>query len=416
MASMLSISRRRRAPCFRLAADTVDRQRRIYLDHAATTWPKRQEAVFAAQQFIESCGATSGRGAYASARAADQHISQARHNLARLLGGRDASDVAFCSSGTHALNAALFGLLRPSDHVVTTAIEHNSVLRPLEHLRRSRGVNVSIAPCNAVGLADMDAARNLINSQTKAIVISHASNVTGCMQNLQRWSELAHKCGAWLIVDASQTVGYFPINVQSPAIDVLAAAGHKGLGALAGTGFLMATPQIQKQLEPLLFGGTGTASEQFDFVPSWPQSVEAGNLNLPAIVSMATAADYWLREGEAGLQSWRRPLAHCVTGLRERFSESQLRLLGHGESHPADASRPWLPIVSLDLKKWDIHEAAAVLDSTFGIEARAGFHCAALIHDALGTKANGGTLRLSFGHDTSLVDIDDLLHALAAML
>ncbi|MCC6509628.1 MAG: aminotransferase class V-fold PLP-dependent enzyme [Pirellulaceae bacterium] len=384
-------------------------QRRIYLDQAATTWPKVPVAVAAAEKFIHDCGASSGRGAYASARSADQWVTAARHNLCRLLGGRDAADVAFCSSGTHALNAAISGLLHAGDHVVTTAIEHNSVLRPLEHWRQTHGVQVDVAPCDHQGLVPLVPAAQLMTAKTRLVIVSHASNVTGRVQDLAAWSEMAHQYGALLMVDASQTVGYLPIDIQRLGIDLLAAAGHKGLGGLPGTGFLVATPQAQAQLRPLMFGGTGTASEQLSFQPAWPQSVEVGNLNLPAIVSMAAAAEHWLREGETALATWQNPLMHLLKGLRERFSPDVLRIIGH----PAEAVS--LPVVSLLPSQWDVHEAAAVLDANFGIEVRAGFHCAALVHQAVDSHGTGGTLRLSLGHQTTLIDVDETMHALTAM-
>lgn len=390
--------------------------RRIYFDQAATTWPKLPEAVAAAEHFVHECGATSGRGAYSSARTADRWISEARLHLSRLVGASDAGDVALCTSGTHALNAILLGWLRAGDHVITTAIEHNSVLRPLEHLRRTRDVEVSIVPCDEVGLVDIDAARHMFQSNTRAIVISHASNVTGCRQDLALWSELAHDHNTKLIVDASQTVGYLPISVGQLGIDALASAGHKGLGGLAGSGFLVAAPEIQAQLEPLMFGGTGTSSEQLDFIPSWPQSIEVGNLNLPAVVSMAAAAEVWLRDAGDHMFSWQEPLERLVRGLRNSQKADQLRVIGHTTEQEPGAAAAWLPIVSLELKNWDIHEAAAVLDANFGVETRAGYHCAALIHSALGTEAAGGTLRLSLTHHTPLVDVDDVLHGLQAML
>ena len=393
--------------------------KRLYFDQAATTWPKLPEAVAAAEQFVHECGATSGRGAYASARAADRWITQARHNLARLLGAADATHVALCTSGTHALNSILLGLIEPGDRVITTAIEHNSVLRPLEHLRSGHQVEVSVVPCDASGLVDLEAARNLVKTKrTRAIAISHASNVSGRMQDIAQWSELAHDHDALLIVDASQTVGYVPISMQELGIDALASAGHKGLGALAGTGFLIATPELQSQLRPLMFGGTGTSSEQLDFVPNWPQSIEVGNVNLPGVVSMAAAADVWLRDDGSTMLSWQKAHEHMVHAIRALPKADQLRLIGHEET---DQSRPgvigqWLPIVSLDLTTWDIHEASAVLDANFGVETRAGFHCAALIHSALGTHESGGTLRFSLSHNTSLVDVDDALHALQSLL
>lgn len=421
--------------------------RRLYFDQAATTWPKLPEAVAAAEEFVHQCGATSGRGAYASARAADHWLTQARHNLSRLFGGRDAGDVALCTSGTHALNAILLGLIRPGDHVLTTAIEHNSVLRPLEYLRRSRSVRVSVVPCDEGGQVDLEAAREMLRREpARVVVLSHASNVSGRLQDAALWSELAHEHGAWLVVDASQTAGYLPISMEQMGIDALASAGHKGLGALAGTGFLIATPEVQAAVEPLMFGGTGFASEQLDFLPKWPQTIEVGNLNLPGVVSMAAAAEVWLHNGGAAMLGWRPALERFVSGIRRSPKRDQLRLIGHreepssGAGHEAGdptASQPealssiglssgsadssetgvtWLPIVSLQLHNWDIHEAAAVLDANFGVETRAGFHCAALIHQALGTHAEGGTLRFSLSHHTSLVDVDDALHAIQSIL
>lgn len=380
---------------------------RIYLDQAATSWPKLPTAVEAADQFMRQCGATSGRGAYASARTADQWVTSARHNLARLVSARDAADVAFCSSGTHALNATISGLLRPGDTVLTTAIEHNSVLRPLEHWRKTQGVQIEVVACDEHGHVPVP--DKTMKAAPRLIVVSHASNVTGRIQDLSAWSQLARRHGALLVVDASQTVGYTTINMLRDGIDVLASAGHKGLGAISGTGFIVAVPQVQPQFEPIMWGGTGTSSEQLDFSPTWPQSIEVGNLNLPAIVSMAVAAEHWLRD-ETALGSWRTALAHFLSALRERFPVDALRIVGHTDQGDS------LPVISLLPAAWDIHEAAAVLDANFGIDVRAGLHCAALVHKPIGSFDRGGTLRFSLGHSTNLVDLDDTVHALSAML
>lgn len=384
----------------------MSNRRRIYLDQAATSWPKLPSIIAATEQFIRECGATSGRGAYESARVADQWVMRARHALAQLLGARDAADVAFCSSGTHALNAAISGLLRPGDTVVTTAIEHNSVLRPLEHWRKLHGVQLSIAPCDATGFVQVP--ERVQGNSPRLVIVSHASNVSGRLQDLAAWSRYAHQQGALLIVDASQSVGYIPINMRDTGVDVLVSAGHKGLGAMSGTGFILAEPEIREQFQPLMWGGTGTSSELLDFVPTWPQSIEVGNLNLPAIVSLSTAAEHWLRQPNAMIE-WKAKLAHLLNLVRERFSEDQFQIIGHNEPS-------YLPVLSCLPGRWDVHEAAAVLDGSFGIETRAGFHCAALIHQYLKTQDRGGTLRLSLGHETSSVDLDETVHALTAMV
>jgi cysteine desulfurase/selenocysteine lyase len=398
-------------------------QRRVYLDNAATSWPKSSAAIEAAQKFIHECGATSGRGAYRSAMLADRWLADARHHLAQLLNAPDAQSIALCSSGTHALNAALWGLLRPGDHVITSAAEHNSLLRPLKQLETHHAVRLSIVPCDADGFSDPRAADELVCDDTRWIAIGHASNVTGRVQALDGWRDLALRASSKLLVDASQTLGYIPIDVQTSGIDVLAAAGHKGLRGLAGTGLLMVARELQSQLRPLMFGGTGLASEQLQTGQSWPQSVEVGNLNLPGVVSLAVAAAECYRSqhttvlNAAGVAqpSWRAPLQQLVAGLKQ-FPE--IRMIGwealSGDDDLERAGR--IPVVSLQVAGWDVHDLASVLDSSFGIEVRAGWHCAALVHDALGTADSGGTLRLSPSASTTSGDIDWTLAAFREIL
>ncbi len=433
---------------------------RVYLDNAATSWPKSAAVLEAAEKFIRECGATSGRGAYRSAMLADRWLTDARHHLAQLLNAADAQSIAVCSSGTHALNAALWGLLRPGDHVITSSMEHNSLLRPLKQLETQHAIRVSIVPCDADGFADPHAADELICVDTRWIAIGHASNVTGRVQALNRWRDLARRANAKLIVDASQTLGYIPIDVQASGIDVLAAAGHKGLRGLAGTGLLMVARELQSQLRPLMFGGTGMASEQLEMGQSWPQSVEVGNLNMPGVVSLAVAAEECLRAQQAiasstddiTLPGWLAPFQQLVAGLKQF---PQIRMIGW-DSAPIQISRHTpcavapaaptavaptavaptavaptaathanpshdisierIPVVSMQVAGWDVHDLASVLDSSFGIEVRAGWHCAALVHEALGTADSGGTLRLSPSASTTSQEIDWTLAAFHEIL
>jgi cysteine desulfurase/selenocysteine lyase len=393
---------------------------RIYLDHAATSWPKLPSAVSAAFDFIQNCGASSGRGAYRSAQLADRWLADARLAVARLIQAPNSNSIAFCSSGTHALNAALLGLLRSGEHVVTTAIEHNSVLRPLSQMVNSHRVAMTVAACDARGLVSVDSVAESLRAETKWIVLGHASNVTGTVQAIEPIAALAHRSGAKLIVDASQTLGYIPIDVQAMGIDVLAAAGHKGLRALAGTGVLYIASQLQSQVRPLMSGGTGQASTLIDAAAQWPQSVEVGNLNLPGIVSLAVAA------AEANTdQSWRPLYRELLTGLR---GIAGLRLFEGADDSIA------IPLVSLKVDGWDHHDLASVMDANFGIEARAGLHCAALVHNFIGSMGSnaaavaadalrtremeqigvdlGGTLRLSLGHDSTRAEVQAAVTAL----
>ena len=380
--------------------------RRVYLDHAATSWPKLANATAAAMEFIQRCGATSGRGSYGSAQVADRWLSDARLAVARLINASNSNCIAFCSSGTHALNAALYGLLREGDHVVTTAMEHNSVLRPLARLVSAQRVEMSVVDCGVSGAVDAEKIEASIHRATRWIVVGHASNVTGAVQSLKPIADIAKKYGVGLIVDASQTLGYLPIDVSAMGIDVLAAAGHKGLRAWAGTGLLYVAPKLQAAVQPLMTGGTGSASELIDVQPKWPQSVEVGNLNLPGIVSLAVAA----READTS-QSWRPLYRELVNGLR---GIPGVKLMVAEDMETA------IPVVSLTIEGWDNHDLASVLDANFGIEARAGLHCAALVHNfigsALGESASGGgTLRLSLGHDSTQEDVRAVLEALRAI-
>ena len=371
---------------------------RIYLDHAATSWPKLPSATAAALDFIQNCGATSGRGSYRSAQIADRWLMDARSAVARLLHAPNANCIAFCNSGTHALNAALHGLLREGDHVVTTAMEHNSVLRPLSQLIAAGQITMTVVDCSeggAVTAATIDAA---MQPATRWIVVGHASNVTGAVQAIEPIAKVARMYGVGLMVDASQTLGYLPIDVAELGIDVLAAAGHKGLRAWAGTGLLYVAPKFQSGLLPLITGGTGSSSELIDAIPNWPQSVEVGNLNLPGIVTLAVAA----READTS-QAWRPLYQALLSGLR---AIPGVRLYAATDQATA------IPVVSLTVEGWDNHDLASVLDANFGIEARAGLHCAALIHNFIGTQAKGGSLRISLGHKSTLAEVRAVLDAL----
>ncbi len=380
---------------------------RIYLDQAATSWPKLPAAVAAAEEFVHACGATAGRGAYSSARVAERWVADARLWLAQLIGSRDSDSIALCSSGTHALNAALVGLLRPGNHVITTAIEHNSVLRPLHHMQQTLGIKLTVVPCDNHGTVDPADIRQVVRSENDVIVVGHASNVTGTVQDLHSIGDIARRTGSLFIVDASQTLGYLPIDVEASGISCLVAAGHKGLRALSGTGFIFLAAHLRANFQPLMWGGTGVSSERVDAIAQWPQSVEVGNLNLPGIVSMAVAARTLCQDAHCSWQTnWREEFQQLVAGL-ERLKE--IRCYG------PNLDRAHIPVVSFTVDDWDIHDFAAALDSSFSIEVRAGLHCAAWIHQHLGTLNQGGTVRLSSGHECDPKTISDTLAALSEL-
>ena len=382
-----------------IGAQASETRQRIYLDHAATGWPKPPAVYDAMDRFGRQVGASAGRGAYRSASIADEIVASCRRRLARLINNPSPQNIAFFSNGTTALNAAVFGVLGDGDHVITTAIEHNSLLRPLHWLVQHRGIKLDVVPCDDSGRIDPAAIAERLRPATRLVAISHASNVTGAVQDLTAIGDLLRSRDTLLLCDAAQTLGYLPIDMQSSAIDMLAAPGHKGACGPLGTGLLALSNKAAAQMRPTIFGGTGSISQQLDMPTAMPGMLEAGNLNVTAIAGWD--AGLGVLAGEdllVRLDDQKR----IASQLRQVTSELEgVRSITGGD----------LPIVSLVFDAVDVAMVATLLDTEFGIEVRSGLHCAALIHDFLGT-ATQGTLRISGGHGTTLDEIDQLGEAL----
>lgn len=390
--------------------------RRVYLDNAATTWPKSKSVLDACQDFLENCGATAGRGSYASARVAEDWLERGRRSLSKLVDGNGPDSIAFCSSGTHALNAVIGGLLSDGEHVLTTQIEHNSVLRPLAQLQHRKQIQFDVIPASDSHRIEPEAASSLVQSNTRMLIVGHASNVTGRANDLEKWGAFAAQHKLLFVVDGSQTLGYLPVSIKRANISAFASAGHKGLGGLAGTGFVHLSPDLHSVLEAQQFGGTGSSSESIDSIPEWPQSIEVGNLNLPGIVSMAVAAEELL-EFESLHEGWLPSFSQLVRQLRDIPA---VQIVVHP---PIEASLPdFVPVVSFQVEGWDVHDLAAILGDEFGVEVRAGLHCAALVHQHLNPSSElenssaRGTLRLSSGRSTTLEDVTAAVEALRTIL
>jgi cysteine desulfurase / selenocysteine lyase len=383
---------------------SVDNSQRFYLDHAATGWPKPPGVLEAVIDYQQRCGAAAGRGGYRASQKATRWVSQAREQIARLIGAERPGEVALVGSGTQALNLALMGLLRPGDHVVTTAIEHNSLLRPLAWLQQHRRIDWSLVGCDAQGRVDPQAVAAALRPQTRLVAISHVSNVTGAIQPLADIGQHTRKHGCWLLVDAAQSAGYLPIDVSQLPIDLLAAPGHKGLGGLLGTGFLWVSQPLQPHLQPLWLGGTGQASHDIEGPFEWPAGVEAGNPNVPGCVSLSAGLAWWTSpEGQTALQQLKRLTAELLALLKEH---RWLTL------HGPDSGDQRCGVFSVSSAAIAPAELSSLLETSFGIECRAGFHCAGRIHDELGTAPGGGTLRLSLGLTSRPEDLRQLELAL----
>lgn len=380
---------------------------RIYLDNAATSFPKPEAVYAAVDSWQRNSGAAAGRGAYSAAIESTSLVRRCRVRVAELLGCANPDSVIFTFNGTDSLNLALHGALRPGDHVVTSVVEHNSVLRPLRDLQISRGVESTQVAVDSRGKVDPAGIREAIRPSTRLVAITHASNVSGAIQPIADIAEVTHARGILLLVDAAQTAGSVPINLSSLPIDFLACPGHKGLLGPLGTGILCIREGIAEQLQSVRQGGTGTQSEDDRQPESLPDKFESGNHNVPGLVGLEAAVS-WIRE------RWVEVIAAEEAELTARLWNglsglSGVRLFGP----PPGPGR--VGVVSLVIEGYDPQDAAAILDETFGVQVRSGLHCAPGAHRVLGTFEGGGTVRLSVGAFTTADGVDQAIHAVGTI-
>lgn len=394
---------------------------RAYFDHAATSWPKPPGVLQSFLDFESDCGAAAGRSPTRAGSAAQKIVDRTRHRLAQILGAPRFDQIAFTQNGTMALNAALLGLLRHGDHVIASAADHNSLLRPLEMLKDRGTIEWTCVPVDTQGKLDLKQLQDAIRPNTVMVASTHASNVTGCIQPIEAIAEIARQHRLLFLLDAAQSLGHLPIDVESMSIDILAAPGHKGLGGMLGTGLLYLGDSAIQRFQSPWIGGTGVASESLSGPFEWSHALESGNLNTPAIASLLAGIEWagwkrsqpspeFLEHHEALRRRWNR--------LREILQASAcFELVGRTwdqwEREVQDGRLNWLPIVSVISPIMSPQEWCSVLDSDFGIETRAGFHCAAQIHHYLHTGQTGGTLRFSLGLTSTDRDVDQLEAALA---
>jgi cysteine desulfurase family protein len=376
---------------------------RIYLDNAATSWPKPEAVYRAMDDYYRRLGAPAGRSAYAEAAETERIIGSCRKKIATLIGASDPSRIIFTHNGTDSLNLALHGLLHNGGHVVTTVCEHNSVLRPLRFLAEHRNIQVTYVGCDAAGLIDPLDIERALTPKTRLLALTHSSNVTGALQPVAEVGRLARDRGVHFLVDAAQSLGHEPIDVRQIGCHLLAAPGHKGLLGPLGTGILYVAPGVEEQLLPIRQGGTGTRSDEDIQPTSLPDRYESGNLNVPGIVGLEAGVSEILSRSVASNQQLSRDLtSRLLDGLRQIPG---ITLYG-----PPSATQR-AGIVSLNLVGYDPQELASLLDAQWSIQARAGLHCAPRMHAALGT-APSGTLRFSVGMFNTLQQIEAVVTAL----
>ncbi|GAB7388505.1 aminotransferase class V-fold PLP-dependent enzyme [Bacillaceae bacterium] len=372
----------------------------IYLDNAASTWPKPPEVGEAMRECLEQYAANPGRGGHRLAMQAAKTLLQARVKLAQLFNIPDPNDLFFMMNATQALNQAIKGWLRPGDHAITTSLEHNSVRRPLEFLKRRQNVEISyVRPREDWRFSVEDFARE-IKANTRLIVVSHVSNLLGVIVPVAEIGALAKRHGIPLLVDASQSAGVLPIDVRAMNIDMLAFPGHKGLYGPQGTGGLYVNPSLE--LEPLLHGGTGSHSQEIDQPAVRPERYESGTPNTVGLAGLAAGVDFVLKTGIAKIHAKEMALAEML--WTELEGRKEIVVYGPRERERRTA------VISFNVKGVDPVEVATILDQ-FGIAVRAGYHCAPLAHETAGSLPDG-SVRVSFGYFNTEKDVTALLDAL----
>jgi len=372
----------------------------IYLDNAATTWPKPERVYQAVDTCLRTMGANPGRGGHSMARAASMLLYETREALAELFGIVDANQVVFTHNATDAINMAIFGIVNPGDTVVTTAMEHNAVARAVR-VAESRGAYVKVIPCNATGRLDMEVMAAAIKQKPKLVIMTHASNVTGTIMPVAEVGKLTKKLGVTLLVDAAQTAGVEAIDVTSMGIDVLAFSGHKGLLGAQGTGGLYVHEAIS--VKPLRVGGTGSLSES-DIQPEFmPDRLESGTPNTPGIASMKAGVEFILATGRSKIQAKEMELtSFLLAGLRQI---TEATVYGLQTPHGRTA------VISFTLAGRDSGQIAHLLDQNYEIACRSGLHCAPWAHQSIGTLKTG-TVRLSPGYFNTEEEVEQTLVAI----
>ena len=376
-----------------------------YFDNAASSWPKPPGVAEAMVDAVTKYGANPGRGSHKLAVEASRSIFRTRKKLAALFGIRNPNDIAFALNTTAALNTAILGYVREGDHVVCTAVEHNSVRRPLEWLKETRGVRVTYVETSESGQLDPIQVKRALEPKTRLIVVNHSSNLLGSIVQLADIGDIARSHGAALLVDAAQSAGVLPIDVEAMGIDMLAFPGHKALYGPQGTGGLYISPDLE--VSPLVVGGTGSQSEAVLQPTVRPDRYESGTQNTPGIAGLGAGVDFVLHETVATIHN--REWALTQRMMEELTQLAGIHLLGPSLGEPRTG------IVAFTAEGIDSAEMSFVLDQHFRIAVRAGYHCTPLAHRIAGTEATGA-VRASVGAFTTEEQVDYFVDAVGQIV
>jgi len=377
---------------------------RIYMDNAATSFPKPPAVREALVDYATRVGASAGRGAYAEAKESGQIIQRCRTLIAQLINAPDPNHIIMTFNCSDGLNLVIHGLLKPGDHAITTWMDHNSILRPFNELKDRIGLDIDFVPTASDGIVDPDDIRKAIKPNTKLIAVLHGSNVTGTVEPIPEIAKIAKDHNIFFLVDAAQTIGHWDIDVQKGQIDFLAAPGHKGLLGPLGTGFLYIRPGLENVLGTLKQGGTGSRSEIMTQPEDLPDKYEPGSHNAIGIAGLAAGVQYILDRGITTIREHDRALCRqFMTGLE---AIDGLQWFG-----PRDPEKR-VGVFSIRVDGYTPLELSAALERQFGLLTRSGLHCAPLAHKTIGTLDRGGTTRFSFG---PFITPEDIRHTLTAL-
>jgi cysteine desulfurase / selenocysteine lyase len=376
----------------------------VYLDNAATSFPKPRECLDRMVETYARLGASPGRGGYDLAVEASTLADHVRRQVADLFDAPNPERVVFAANATDALNLAIQGMVQAGDHVVSTRLEHNSVLRPLWHLRDAGRIEYDLVPFDKRGLVDPADVARAIRRDTRLVVVSHASQVLGTVQPVAEVAAVCAERGVPLLVDAAQTAGQVPVRLSAWGVSAIAFTGHKALLGPTGSGGLVVSPGTT--IASTRFGGTGVESESLKHTQSYPYRLEAGTINLLGIIGLAQGLGYVQAHDMAATH-------HREMALARRLREGLAALPGVVVYSPEPRDED-VPIVTCNVEGITPIDVGAILDADYGIAVRTGLHCAPLVHQDLGT-AGQGSVRFSPGCFTTEADIDWALRAMTAI-
>ncbi|MFH1033139.1 MAG: aminotransferase class V-fold PLP-dependent enzyme [Pseudomonadota bacterium] len=376
----------------------------VYLDNAATSFPKPSQVLRRMLEDYASLGVSPGRGSHDLSRRAEDYVSLARQRLCGLFGGDAPERVIFAYNATEALNLLIQGLLGPGDQVLSTRLEHNSVLRPLHHLRQAGVISLDLAPFDSQGLIDPAWFARAIGPRTRLVIVNHASNVLGVVQPVAAIGQVCRQRGVPLVLDVSQSAGLAPIDMTAWGVAALAFTGHKALQGPTGIGGAVISRDLE--VRPSRFGGTGLDSHSLVHPRDYPHRLEAGTINILGVMGLMAGLDYL--EG----QGWERVRQREMV-LWQRLRDGLAGLPGL-TLYAAQDGPERVPVLSCNLAGMDPADLGQILDGDYGIAVRGGLHCAPLLHQDLGT-GRAGALRFSLGPLNSQDDVDQALAAMTAI-